>query len=42
MVENIALRRIFEPTKQQMAEGWRKFNNEEHHKVLLRRLILIG
>jgi hypothetical protein len=39
---SIVLRRIFEPKKQQMAEGWRKFNNEELYNFLSRRLMLIG
>jgi hypothetical protein len=31
--ENKVLRRIFEPKREQVAEGWRRLHNEELHNL---------
>jgi hypothetical protein len=33
MYENRALRRIFEPKREEVAGGWRRLHNEELHNL---------
>jgi hypothetical protein len=38
--ENMVLRRIFRPKKEEVIEGWRKLHNEELHNFTLHEILL--
>jgi hypothetical protein len=40
MFENRVLKRIFEPKRDEIRGGWRKFHNEELHNCTLYEILL--